>query len=203
MNVNDLMSIKKGTKLRIIGELHHGHGDSMGKVVTVKHIDFDDTNFSIIVDGLDWHYKLDDDLCCILLPMGVDNNFENMAKVIEIVEPSITQIRFLSEVDKDIFRSHGRANRLIANHMGSDWNRVSFNGNRWYLVDKNNEDIVIDNGGVSPSIIPSEYKFFEWDILPVEKKKSIKELWDILNQKKAEYDNAFMEYNEALMENYV
>ncbi|AFN39176.1 goF mRNA metabolism modulator [Aeromonas phage CC2] len=113
----------------------------------------------------------------------------------------IMLIRFPSEEYRSRFIAHSvNANTHIANHMGMDWNRVSFDGNRWYLVDKNNEDIVIDNGGISPSIIPSEYKFFEWDILPLEKKKPIKELWDIAQQKKAEYDKAMTEYNKAVME---
>lgn len=113
----------------------------------------------------------------------------------------IMRIRFLSEKDKEHFVSRSvNANTRIANHMGMGWNRVLFDGRRWYLVDENNNEVVIDGIDVAPFIHPSEYQFFEWDILPLEKKKSIKELWDIAQQKKAEYDDAMTEYNKAVME---
>ncbi|ATI17810.1 hypothetical protein [Aeromonas phage AS-yj] len=113
----------------------------------------------------------------------------------------VMRIRFLSEKDKEHFVSRSvNANTHIANHMGMVWNRVSFDGRRWYLVDENNNEVVVDDGDVDSFIHPSEYQFFEWDILPIEKKKSIKELWDIAQQKKAEYDDAMTEYNKAVME---
>ncbi|ASU00309.1 hypothetical protein [Aeromonas phage AS-zj] len=113
----------------------------------------------------------------------------------------IMRIRFLSEKDKEHFVSRSvHANTHIAKHMGMDWNRVSFNGRRWSLVDENNKDVVIGGIDVATTILPLEYQFFEWDILPVENKPSIKSLWDIAQQKKAEYDDAMVEYNKAVME---
>lgn len=109
------------------------------------------------------------------------------------------KIRFKDEQSRQEFKNlGGYVNIIVEKTIGSGSHEVvlcdrdAF-GKFWYLS-KDGKPITIDD--YYAFIIDSEWCYFEW----IDDKPSIKSLWDIAQQKKAEYDKAMTEYNKAVME---
>uniref|UniRef100_A0AB39U015 Uncharacterized protein n=1 Tax=Aeromonas phage vB_AdhaM_G2 TaxID=3238786 RepID=A0AB39U015_9CAUD len=96
------------------------------------------------------------------------------------------KIRFKSEQHMRKFRAMGSENYELAEYMGMDTHKVIKSGMYYFI------------SGTKPGytvILESEHDFFDWI------EDDPKTLFDIMLEKKAEYDKAFNDYIQSVKEN--